>query len=257
MSSIYKERNKKIAEAKRMPTDEFVRRANEIHNYQYRYDNVVYINAHTKVTITCLLHGNWQQRPMVHLTDKCGCPHCGNIKKGEKKKESSYQKFLLLAQKKHNNKYSYVKSSYAGITLPMTIICPIHGEFKQSPDVHKRAGCQRCGSGPVSESSQRWLDSLKIPKENREKWIHLGKKRIKVDAYDPVTNTIFEYWGDYWHGNPAIYNSAKINSNNKKLFGQLYQETLNRITLIETAGFNLVQIWESEWLTTIDNPTFG
>jgi hypothetical protein len=251
----YKERGGKIAEAKRMPTEEFIRRANLIHNNQYNYDKVNYVNAHTKVTIGCPVHGEWDQKPMVHLTDRCGCPVCGNIKKGIKKKESSYQKFLLFANNKHQGKYTYIDSTFISITKKMTIVCPIHGEFYQSPDVHKRAGCQRCGSGPVSNSSQKWLDSINVPKEYRETWITTLNNRIKVDAFNPLTNTVYEYWGDYWHGNPRTYDLEKINSNNKLRFRELYNQTLERINLIESLGYNLVQIWEDEWLATVRDST--
>ena len=249
----FKERGKRIAEAKRMPTAEFIRRANLIHNNQYNYDKVNYVNAHTKVTIICPIHGEWNQKPIGHINDSNGCPVCGNLRKGIKKKENSYQKFLVFANKKHQGKYTYVTESFTGITEKMTIVCPVHGEFYQSPDVHKRAGCQRCGSGPVSESSQQWLDSINIPKEQREVWLEIKNKRIKVDAFDPNTNTVYEYWGDYWHGNPRTYNLKKINSNNKMKFKDLYNQTLERINLIESSGYKLVQIWEDEWLATVNN----
>lgn len=238
-----------IANAKKMGTEEFINRAKVEHGEKYDYSKVDYINAHTKVTIICPIHGEWKQKPMVHLRDKCGCPICGNIRKGIRKKENSYDKFIISANKKHNNKYTYIKESYTGITNKMQIICPTHGLFLQTPDVHKRGGCQRCGCTSISSISQQWLNSLNVPHENREVWIHFSNKRIKVDAYDAATNTVFEFWGDYWHGNPAVYNLENTNMNNKIKFSDLYQSTLDRIQLIESAGYNLVQIWENDWLS--------
>lgn len=251
--SKYKERGIAISLAKRMSLSEFKNRANTIHNFKYNYDLVEYVNMHTHIKIICPIHGTWLQTPMDHIQDKCGCPECGKIKKGISKSLNAYKKFLIFANEYHNNKYTYCDDTFIGITKIMKIICPIHGEFWQSPDVHKRAGCQRCGSGPISNSSQEWLDSLSIPIENREIWIKLSDKRIKVDAYDPITNTIYEYWGNYWHGNPKIYDAEKKNSNNKKKFGDLYKETTSRISLIETAGYNLIQIWEDEWLKSVSD----
>jgi hypothetical protein len=248
------EKGKNIAKAKRMPIEEFIRRANIKHNNQYTYNKVVYLNAHTHVTITCPIHGNWNQAPMDHLTGGHGCPQCGNIKKGISKKIASYQKFLILANKKHQGKYTYIDKSFVGITKPMTIVCPVHGEFIQTPDVHKRSGCQRCGHGPISESSQQWLDSLGVDKKFREIWISTPSKRIKVDAHDHLTNTVYEYLGDYWHGNPLVYESESTNSNNKRKFGDLYKETIERLNLIKSLGYNLIYIWEKDWLfSSIDN----
>lgn len=245
--SKYKLRGIRIAEAKRMPLTEFIERANTIHNSRYDYSKTEYINAHTHIKIQCPEHGEFLQSPMQHLRG-AGCSVCGNSKKGISKKKSSYIKFIEYVKVFHDNKYTYVDETFVGITKPMKIICPIHGEFLQSPDVHKRAGCQRCGSGPVSESSQKWLDSLNISIENREKWLTINGRRIKVDAFDPNTNTVYEYWGNYWHGNPKIYKPENINSHNKKSFGELYQLTLDRISLIKSQGYNIVDIWELDYI---------
>ena len=245
--SKYKLRGIKIAESKRMPLVDFVNRSNAIHNNKYDYRHVEYVNAHTHIRIICPLHGEFLQTPMQH-TKGSGCNTCGNVQKGLSKKKTSYAKFIEFAKIYHNNKYTYIDNSFIGITTSMKIICPAHGEFFQSPDVHKRAGCQRCGSGPISESSQQWLDSLGVSIDKREKWLTINNKRIKVDAFDPNTNTVFEYWGNYWHGNPRIYSPETLNSNNKKPFGDLYKDTTERICLIKVHGYNLIDIWEDEWL---------
>jgi len=65
-----------------MTTDTFKSRANKIHLNYYNYDKVKYIDSHTKVTITCLKHGDFNQEPGSHLYSKSGCPSC-NLSKGE------------------------------------------------------------------------------------------------------------------------------------------------------------------------------
>lgn len=55
------------------------------------------------------------------------------------------QHFIDAATKKHNGKYDYSKVEYTKSYLPVTIICPIHGEYKQIPHNHLRyAGCSGC-----------------------------------------------------------------------------------------------------------------
>ena len=55
--------------------------------------------------------------------------------------------------------------------------------------------------------------------------------------------------GDYWHGNPEVkkFSPNKINEHNKKSFGQLYQETMERIDLLKENGYKVVYIWESDY----------
>lgn len=56
-------------------TEEFIKKANLIHDYKYSYDNVVYNGVYNKVYITCPKHGNFIQTPNSHLSG-CGCPKC-------------------------------------------------------------------------------------------------------------------------------------------------------------------------------------
>lgn len=53
---------------------EFFSKANAVHG-KYSYGNVTYINALTKVAITCPIHGDFLQTPSSHL-NKHGCPSC-------------------------------------------------------------------------------------------------------------------------------------------------------------------------------------
>jgi very-short-patch-repair endonuclease len=56
----------------------FINKANILHNSKYTYHNSMYINNHTKVIITCPVHGNFIQLPSDHLAGK-GCKSCGII----------------------------------------------------------------------------------------------------------------------------------------------------------------------------------
>jgi len=67
----------KIADLKRGCVNNFIERANEVHNNQYNYSNVVYKNAITKVSIICSDHGVFKQTPDKHLGGT-GCPKCSN-----------------------------------------------------------------------------------------------------------------------------------------------------------------------------------
>ena len=59
----------------RKTTEEFVRRAKEIHGDKYDYSKVVYFNNSTKVCIICPKHGEFWQTPANHISYN-GCPHC-------------------------------------------------------------------------------------------------------------------------------------------------------------------------------------
>jgi len=67
----------------------------------------------------------------------------------------------------------------------------------------------------------------------------------KVDGYCEATNTVYEYHGDFWHGNPDIYHPNDVNKMSHKTFGELYQKTLDRDNKIRLMGYNLIIKWES------------
>lgn len=59
--------------------NEFIDKANIVHNSFYNYDFVDYKNSKTKVNILCPTHGIYAQTPDSHLRG-CGCYQCGRLK---------------------------------------------------------------------------------------------------------------------------------------------------------------------------------
>jgi hypothetical protein len=87
----------------RLTKEVFVKKANKIHDNKYNYDKVEYKNNYTKITITCIEHGDFNQIPSVHLSGS-GCPTCKESK-GERRiriflKENNIN---FVAQKKFDN----------------------------------------------------------------------------------------------------------------------------------------------------------
>jgi hypothetical protein len=225
--------------------DEFIKRAHQIHGDNFTYDKVVYKNSNSRVIITCKIHGDFNQSPIKHLSGQ-GCKLCG-FDILSKKYLKDCNVFVDQANLVHHNKYDYSESIYLGGECKVKIICPLHGMFKQIPNSHLSGrGCPKCGFN-ISHMEERWLDSLSIPSDYRNKVIKINNKRIKTDAYDPTTNTVYEFYGDFWHGNPKIYNQNDINKANKRAFGELFSKTLEREKLIKDAGYNLITIWEDDF----------
>ncbi|MGI0076333.1 MAG: DUF7487 domain-containing protein [Nitrosopumilaceae archaeon] len=72
--------------------------------------------------------------------------------------------------------------------------------------------------------------------------------RYSADGYCKETNTIYEFHGDIWHGNPEIYESHEIcNPFSDLTAGELYQKTLERENKIRELGYNLIVMWENDF----------
>lgn len=114
-----------------------------------------------------------------------------------------------------------------------------------------RSGCPYCSIGPVSNASQKWLDLLQV--ENREVEIYLyNGKKIIVDGYDPISKTIYEYDGCFWHGCERCFPTG-INPKSKTSFSTLLKTTERRRKIIIKSGFNLIYIWGCDFKTAGEN----
>ena len=127
--------------ANELTTEEFVRRAKAIHGDKYDYSKVVYQKKDSKVCIICPKHGEFWQTPHNHSRGQ-KCPKCAL-----ENKTMTTEKFISKAQAIHGNMYNYSKVNYIDTKTKVCIICPIHGEFWQRPDIHLRGSiCPKCSN---------------------------------------------------------------------------------------------------------------
>ena len=106
-------------------TKSFIEKAAALHNGKYDYSKVEYINAKTKVCIICPEHGEFWQRPDVHLSTN-GCKNCFNDEKIENNKNKFVEKFINV----WGDNYSFDKLKYVSMNSPGIITCKIHGDFE-------------------------------------------------------------------------------------------------------------------------------
>ena len=129
--------------SKKLTTEEFIERAKQVHGDKYDYSKVKYVNCEEKVCIICPIHGEFWQIAKTHLNGS-GCYLCG-IEKVASKRRFNNKEFIKKARKIHGNKYDYSKIEYINSQTPITIICPIHGEYTMRPNDHLQGqGCPKC-----------------------------------------------------------------------------------------------------------------
>src|SRR6266576_1777905 len=73
-----------------------------------------------------------------------------------------------------------------------------------------------------------------------------------VDSFDENTNTVYQYHGCFWHGCPKCYDEDNINTVSKLSFSDLYQRTVDRSNKIKNSGYNLIEMWECQWVKSKD-----
>ena len=143
---------------RRYTTAEFIAKAKQVHGNKYDYSRVHYVDSVTPVSIICPEHGEFKQRPALHLTGT-GCPSCG-YNKVRSVLSDTLEVFLEKAWKVHGDKYDYSLVEYQGSEKKIRIVCPEHGEFLQTPNMHLRGRrCPTCGKNISSEKEKKGLTS--------------------------------------------------------------------------------------------------
>lgn len=72
--------------------------------------------------------------------------------------------FIEKCNKKYNEKYDYSKVEFTNVRNSITIICPVHGEFKQKAKQHlynNKTGCPKCGAGQCIATRTKTIESFK------------------------------------------------------------------------------------------------
>lgn len=141
-------------------TSEFIDKANSIHNGYYSYNKVIYKSAHKPITITCKLHGDFQQTPNSHLKGS-ECSICSLLKKKNPtnlpKSKTLTEEFIKQGQLKHGfKKYDYSQSIYLNNKTKIIIGCKIHGWTQQFPNAHLNGvGCSKCANEETAKKNRK------------------------------------------------------------------------------------------------------
>ena len=122
-------------------------------------------------------------------------------------------------------------------------------------------GCPHCEQKHYSKIAIRWLDEISDTEgiyiqhaENGGEYkIKVGKKRISVDGYCKENNTIYSYFGCYWHScchKDCRFHVEKceddMNFSCGNTFKKLYKDTKRRTMKLKKLGYNVITIQECE-----------
>jgi len=166
----------------------FIEKSRKVHGDFYTYDNLVYIESKTNVTITCPKHGDFTVLPDVHLNGS-KCKECSKEERLLPKKDKS-QIFIEKAKAMHGDLYTYDNVAYINNKTTVKITCKKHGDFEMTPSTHLRGfKCQVCRfGGTVEERQERFIREAKeMHKERNYDYsrVKYVKKNLKVEIICP------------------------------------------------------------------------
>ena len=174
-------------------TKEYIEKVSKIHNYKYIYDKTKYINSHTKIIVTCPIHGDFEILATNHLSGD-GCPLCSKSPKYDT------EMWKIRAREKQGDKYDYSKVNYIDSQTKVCIICHKkdefgneHGEFWQEPASHLMGcGCPKCAN-TYPYTSEEFAEKAGLI--HNHKYIY-----TKANYIDNKTNVciICPVHGEFW-----------------------------------------------------------
>ena len=133
---------------KKLTTQEFIEKAIKIHGDKYDYSKTVYFGNKIKLNINCPIHGEFNIIPTNHVERKIGCSKCKNRYK------NNIIDFIQKANIIYENFYDYSKVNYIDKNIKIKIICPLHGNFTQTPIRHlKGIKCPKCAKNNKNTGS--------------------------------------------------------------------------------------------------------
>lgn len=186
-------------------------------------------NLKEKVIVTCKTHGEFTTKALYILNSNYfGCRAC---KIAADTHDTSI--FTERSSAAHNNFYNYSESNYVNAHEPLTVICPLHGEFQTKPLIHVKGGgfCPVCSPAISSHEKHlgHLLDEHNIP---FEKSYRKFKDIKEIDIISHEHKIGIEFNGLYWHSDLFKHKDY----HNKKTNG------MNEL------GYRLIHIFEDEWV---------
>lgn len=189
------ERGKKI----NLTSVERIIKAKELYNNFYTYKNTDFSRVGFKTIVTCPIHGDWETTYHMHVSRKCGCRKC-YLESLKHNKET----FINEYKKRYGNlDYDLTKIEYININTPVTLICPIHGEFTKTAHtlLYCDPYCPQCTfvNSKLEEEIKELLEEYGVDYAPQHKFEWLGSHQ-SVDFFIPSKNIAIECQGKQHFG---------------------------------------------------------
>lgn len=229
--ALQKRKGKKGNSTKKLTTEEFTKRAKQIHGDKYDYSLVDYKNARTKVKIICPEHGEFEQTPTAHLNNNQGCKKCY-----DKKQSLTTEQFIEKAKIIHGDKYDYSLVDYKNGKTKVKIICPNHGMFEQQPRAHLDVqGCPKCKMSHGEKIIMNYFNFKNINYEWQKSFDDLrgkNKQKLTFDFYLPREKLLIEYQGEQHYDEKAFGGHHNLDRQQERDFQKKEYAQKNNLNLL-------------------------
>lgn len=232
-----------------------------------------YIRSDAKVNVTCRKHKVKFEAWPMNLRKGSGCPERAKEKVlpfliGKRKSEMTNAEFKKFIKDKHGDSVKLV-SKFTTKRSPITykvVACGCVIERKTCLSLIHFTKCPSCSIKNRSRRSSyskiaiKWIEETakQLRLKNVEHAENGGEVRIPgtkfwADGYHERTKTVFEFYGDAYHGNPKLYKSNDTPNHYRPTLtaGEMYSYTRKREKLLTKLGYKVISVWESDYKRSI------
>lgn len=179
---------------------------------KYDFSNTIYRKSNKKIQIYCKEKDKYgREHGVFYITPNDllighWCPKCANVYR------RTQDELIDEYKKIHGDKYDYSKVVFKRVDEKVCIVCPIHGEFWQTPSAHLRGqGCPQCKMSHLENKICQLLKDNNIV-YNYESNLDGILKRKTVDFYLPELNIAIEcQGGQHFYGGFSRNDKVKAN----------------------------------------------
>lgn len=204
-----------------------------------------------KIKMKCNVCQHINTQKVCHLLDGHGCWNCMRVKLINSQR-ITVPEFVQRSKNINGNKYSYEKvSDIENQKSKVTIICNVHGEFKQSVNDHlyNKAGCQKCKESKGEKAIRVFLEENGICHETNKRFPECKyKKPLPFDFYIEKLNLLIEFDGEQHETGFRVFakkdKTIKINETRKRMENLRIQKIRDGIktTFCTEKGITLLRI---------------
>lgn len=123
---------------------------------------------------------------------------------------------------------------------------PMFGKKHTEEAIEKIANAPHLSNPAYRSIPERQLEELcaKIAPVSH----NVGIGRWNVDVLFNYKKLIVEFFGDYWHMNPAKYDDPNVVHGIMKITaGKIWEKDASKLTDLKARGYEVIVVWESDW----------
>lgn len=143
-----------------------------------------------------------------------------------------------------------------GVTLEeATRLTPCYGRTGEKHPMFGKHHTEEALAKIAASEHLRYDDKRsKLERELEIKCREIGKLKtnervatFNVDIVFSDKSLLIEFFGDFWHMNPSLYQSTAINKIKNKTAQEIWDRDARKLDKLRSLGFEVIVVWEQDW----------